>query len=59
MTSEDMTRQEKIEYVAEYSNHTVRQITTIVNRNEAMLDQLVHITDGQLKQSVEEEASLF
>lgn len=51
-----MTREEKIKYVAENSNHSVDFIRQVAARNEDNLNLMVQITDGQVKRSLEEQA---
>ncbi|GAX05407.1 hypothetical protein IWT25_00711 [Secundilactobacillus pentosiphilus] len=51
-----MTREEKIQYVALNSNHSVDFIRQVAARNEDNLDLMVTVTDGQVKQNLEEQA---
>ena len=53
---DSMTREEKIKYVAENSNHSVDFIRQVAARNEDNLDLMVQVTDGQVKRSLEEQA---
>ncbi|GAX06842.1 hypothetical protein IWT25_02189 [Secundilactobacillus pentosiphilus] len=51
-----MTREEKIQYVAESSHHSIDFIRRLADRNEENLDLMVNVADGLAEQSLKEQA---